>query len=635
MDTVDRWALLRALRVAGEAAREEASATAAALEPTHEHAFAIGKAVGQRFVSRVEPAFRRALDAGISRDECLNVLLDGAALGEILVGAEAHLRRAEEQARRTEEGPWRACVQPALAVDALARRQALRKVRAVGEAVHEGKTRSHGATVVAAVRDAVKEGVPIEVALDVLERAGAPVTRGLGPVLTERRTHADDAAIRVRTAILLPVPGAAPPEPGAADVEARVVPRATAAAPPEPVAAAGMDAHDLPARPPPELAEDVGAFEADLRSIDEAAAALLGRRFTEAERRVAVGLVNDVRTLGRMPKRAQPRRRFFGGGRGPRASRASRRPARRSGVALTRDGPPPRDGPALPGASRSPHGAVPRALRPVAPDRQPGIVRRCVPPPYDLDAEAALLRSGEAARFVLAGPLPAEPVDSDANRRLGEAAHERTFDGCPVDVVAVASLRRDQNGLVPMGGPVDFAPLTDATPAVRHVEPHAQTEGDKRRLRATVAPHHAIAARSYDDEGDVGEFLDAAPSAPFSLDVEDEPDHETMALKAGVRVVDHAEAPIKMARRREGALDSALRYVRAQTLAHEPVRGIEDLAKGPHRHRRTASDAVAQRARDKRIANEPERIGPGAPSPRLGALSTTDVPPPPPRGGAR
>jgi hypothetical protein len=351
MDTVLRWELLRALRVAGEAAREEASATAAALEHTNGHAFEIMKVVGEPFVSRVEPAFRRALDAGISGDECLKVLLDGAALNEIMVGVEAHLRRTEEEI-------WRAGVQPALPVDALARLQALRRLRAVCEAVHAGRTRSHGTTVVAAVRDAVKAGVPIEVALEVLERAGVPVTRVLGAALIESRTHADDAEIRVRTAILLPAPVADHTEPVAATADARVFPPTAVPDHPEPAAAAGMNAHALPASPTPEPVQDASAFEADLRSIDGAAAAL-GVRFTESERCVAARLVNHVRNLaGRMPERAQPLRRFFGEGnrlRGPRASRAQRRAVRRSGVAAARDRPPPSDGPAPPIASRSPH----------------------------------------------------------------------------------------------------------------------------------------------------------------------------------------------------------------------------------------------------------------------------------------
>jgi hypothetical protein len=123
--------------------------------------------------------------------------------------------------------------------------------------------------------------------------------------------------------------------------------------------------------------------------------------------------------------------------------------------------------------------------------------------------------------------------------------------------------------------------------------------------------------------------------APFYLDFEDVPENEAVNLKAGVRVVYRAEEHTKTADRREGALDQALSYVRARTLAHEPVRGIEDLAKGLHVHRRTASDAVAQLVRDKLIANEPEKIGRGSPKPRLWALSAENFVSPPRRRGAR
>jgi hypothetical protein len=555
-------------------------------------------------------------------------------------------------------------------------------------------------------------------------------------------------------------------------------------------------------------------------------------------------------------------------------------------------------------------------------------------PPHDLDAEAAVLSamllSGESVRVILAGPLRAEHFYSDANGRIYETARELASAGRPVDIVVVASLLRDRDRLAQVGGPTYLAQLADATPAVAHVEAHAQIIVDKWRLRAAIATHQAIAAQGYGDVGDVDAFLDAAagavaehqreasrvdgglvlgvrpidvddllvplppvdflsrdlqwcvgrpatvvgvggcgktmaiqsaalslasgarpiwdhfavgrrarvlhldhdngtratqrryqrlafgmglsaddlrgflrfvpgpktrltdarardayrravegwdlcildslrgfttgvdendarirdcfdqilmpvsedtgcafvvlhhmgkgaaqkpdneagrgssaifdgsgsqlrfalvsgdvdrepseractrcsgagtideyahneggtcfgcmgagrvagadggePSnaggsaremrrvtmakaasestgkdlAPFLLDFEDVPDNEAVDLKAGVRVVYRAEKQVKAAGRGDDAIDKALKYVRAKTLAHEPVRGVEELAREIHVHRRKASDAVAQLERDRLIANEPEQVGHGLPKPRLWACSATD-----------
>jgi hypothetical protein len=121
--------------------------------------------------------------------------------------------------------------------------------------------------------------------------------------------------------------------------------------------------------------------------------------------------------------------------------------------------------------------------------------------------------------------------------------------------------------------------------------------------------------------------------APFYLDFEDVPDNEAVDLKAGVRVVYRAEAQSKTAGRGTDALEQVLKYVRARTLAHEPVGGIEELAKEIHVHRRRVRDAVDQLEREQLIANEPEQVGRGAPKPRLWACSAADFVRPA-RGGA-
>jgi replicative DNA helicase len=139
------------------------------------------------------------------------------------------------------------------------------------------------------------------------------------------------------------------------------------------------------------------------------------------------------------------------------------------------------------------------ASRTDAPDDKPGVVSGRVPP-NDLDAEAAVLSAMLLSRDALARVVPIlapEHFYSDANGRIYEVAQELAAEGRPVDITLVASVLRDRDILAQIGGPGYLAQLADATPAVAHVEAHAQRVFDKWRLRTAIATHHAIAARGY------------------------------------------------------------------------------------------------------------------------------------------
>jgi DnaB-like helicase N terminal domain len=260
-------------------------------------------------------------------------------------------------------------------------------------------------------------------------------------------------------------------------------------------------------------------------------------------------------------------------------------------------------------------------------------------PPHDLDAEAAVLSAmlltGDAVRVILAGQLRPEHFYSDANGRIYEAAQELASAGDPVDIVTVVSLLRERNRLAQVGGSSYVAQLADATPAVAHVEAHAQIIYDKWRLRTAIATHQRIAAQGYCYVGDVDAFLDAAATAvaeqkaprvvlrvrPIDVDV---PDNEAVDLRAAVRVVYRADAQVKAAGRESDVLDRALAYVRTKTSANEPVRGIDELKRAIGVRHPRAAVAVAELERRKLIVNEHERVGRGSPKPRLWALSTAD-----------
>ena len=130
-------------------------------------------------------------------------------------------------------------------------------------------------------------------------------------------------------------------------------------------------------------------------------------------------------------------------------------------------------------------------------------------PPHDLDAEAAVLSamllSRDAPERVL-DILRPEHFYSDANSRIFEAISELSLAGTPVDIVSVASWLRDRERLAQVGGPSYLGQIADATPAIAHIETHAQIVIDKWRLRSVIATCQHIAATGY---GDVGADVEA------------------------------------------------------------------------------------------------------------------------------
>jgi replicative DNA helicase len=98
-------------------------------------------------------------------------------------------------------------------------------------------------------------------------------------------------------------------------------------------------------------------------------------------------------------------------------------------------------------------------------------------PPNDLDAEAAVLSAILLCREAVARVrdiLRPEHFYSDANGRIFEVVLDLTAKGQPVDTVLVASALRDRGRFTEVGGASYLGQLADATPAVAHVEAHAQ-----------------------------------------------------------------------------------------------------------------------------------------------------------------
>lgn len=141
-------------------------------------------------------------------------------------------------------------------------------------------------------------------------------------------------------------------------------------------------------------------------------------------------------------------------------------------------------------------------------------------PPHDREAEAAVLSacllSSEAFDQVQELIRP-EHFYSDANRRVFEAVLSLQEQSRPVDVVTVAGWLRDNDRLEQIGGTPYLAQLTDATPAVAHVEAHAKSVREKWRLRTLIRVCEAVSSEGYGTPGEVQSFIDGAEQAVFDI----------------------------------------------------------------------------------------------------------------------
>ena len=151
-------------------------------------------------------------------------------------------------------------------------------------------------------------------------------------------------------------------------------------------------------------------------------------------------------------------------------------------------------------------------------------------PPNDLDAEAAVLSAVllDADAFDrVQEVLGSEHFYSDANRRIYEAVLDlKSLTGQPVDIVSVSGWLRDRNRLAQVGGTPYLAQLTDATPAIAHVENHARIIREKWRLRQLISTCQRVTAEGYAGCEDVQSFIDSAEQAVF--DIARVPSHSTM-----------------------------------------------------------------------------------------------------------
>jgi replicative DNA helicase len=141
-------------------------------------------------------------------------------------------------------------------------------------------------------------------------------------------------------------------------------------------------------------------------------------------------------------------------------------------------------------------------------------------PPHDLGAEAAVLSAvlleSDALDRVLE-ILRAEHFYLEAHRRIYEACVALSRESKPVDLITVAGWLRDREQLQQVGGATYLAQISDAVPAVAHVQSYARIVREKWRVRQLIAICQRIAAEGYGDVGEVQQFVDGAEQAVYEI----------------------------------------------------------------------------------------------------------------------
>ena len=158
-----------------------------------------------------------------------------------------------------------------------------------------------------------------------------------------------------------------------------------------------------------------------------------------------------------------------------------------------------------------------RVLAPVEPRSIDG-----VPPPHDLDAEAAVLSAilvadggGIIDRIAYLAP---SQFYSEAHRQIFAAARALRDADRSADVVNVATWLRDHDRLAQAGGTAYITDILDAAPAVSpdRVAEYARTVHDKWRARQIISACQRIAADGY-FEPNVDSLFGRAQSAIDTL----------------------------------------------------------------------------------------------------------------------
>lgn len=151
---------------------------------------------------------------------------------------------------------------------------------------------------------------------------------------------------------------------------------------------------------------------------------------------------------------------------------------------------------------RFPERVLPKILPP------PAVIDK-IPPPHDLDAEAAVLSA------VILDPTQLESLSALQPKHFYSGPHQRVWEAIlylratadKIDVVTVSSRLRAQDRLAEVGGMSYLVDLLNAAPVVANAHAYGQTIVTLARLRELAAIAQRVSARCYVDRADPSDVM--------------------------------------------------------------------------------------------------------------------------------
>jgi replicative DNA helicase len=104
-----------------------------------------------------------------------------------------------------------------------------------------------------------------------------------------------------------------------------------------------------------------------------------------------------------------------------------------------------------------------------------------------------------------------------AYRDIFDAIVQLDLHAKPIDVITLEEELKRQDRLTRVGGVAALAELTTKVPTTQNIAYHARIVRDKATMRALIQRTTEIAGSAYDEQEDVGQFLDSAEQEIFKL----------------------------------------------------------------------------------------------------------------------
>jgi len=141
-------------------------------------------------------------------------------------------------------------------------------------------------------------------------------------------------------------------------------------------------------------------------------------------------------------------------------------------------------------------------------------------PPQNMEAEQSVLGGilieNEAVNKVIE-ILDAHDFYRDAHRKIFDALIALSERDEPADLITLTNELRKMNQLDSVGGASYLASLIDSVPTAANIEYYARIVKEKALLRRLIETSTDIITQSYEDRGDVENFLDEAERAIFQI----------------------------------------------------------------------------------------------------------------------